>query len=172
MGAEEEGDMTIKAGGVCTGCGVLGLKEDMPGLATLGEVVKLLRVPTIGGCPTPETVKWAHDFRVAWVYDCDSCHTLYEYTPATHDCCARWLDESERQAERAPSPTLELRGVLGGTVIEVTARDLGVLVRCLNCRGLWRRITNDTYPLPSLDDIQLVCPVCGSNAYQVVPDES
>ena len=159
MGAEEEGDMTIKAGGVCEGCGLVNVRPNVQ-LGSRGWV----HVPAID--------EEAHVYRTAWVYDCDSCHTLYEYTPATHDCCARWLDESERQAERAPSPTLELRGVLGGTVIEVTARDLGVLVRCLNCRGLWRRITNDTYPLPSLDDIQLVCPVCGSNAYQVVPDES
>ncbi|KKK91003.1 hypothetical protein LCGC14_2717310, partial [marine sediment metagenome] len=47
---------------------------------------------------------------------------------------------------------------------------LGILVTCLNCKILWRRITADSNPggtMPT-DDIQLVCPGCNSNAYEGV----
>ncbi len=46
--------------------------------------------------------------------------------------------------------------------------DIGILVRCQNCSILWRRITSmsnagGTVPL---DDVQLLCPACNSNAYE------
>jgi hypothetical protein len=44
--------------------------------------------------------------------------------------------------------------------------DIGILVRCLNCKILWRRITPEIYPTVLLSDIQLVCPACNSNAYE------
>ena len=45
----------------------------------------------------------------------------------------------------------------------------GVLVRCLNCRTLWRRVTQwdmggSTW---SEGDLQHGCPACSSNAYEV-----
>ena len=44
-----------------------------------------------------------------------------------------------------------------------------MLVRCLNCALVWRRITADSNPggTVALSDIQLVCPSCHSNAWEL-----
>ena len=46
-------------------------------------------------------------------------------------------------------------------------RDIGILVRCLNCKILWQRITSwsNAGGTVALEDIQLVCPACNSNAF-------
>lgn len=45
---------------------------------------------------------------------------------------------------------------------------LGQLVRCLNCRLLWRRVTGDDNPggTVSTESLCYFCPVCGSNAWE------
>lgn len=48
---------------------------------------------------------------------------------------------------------------------------IGILVKCLNCKILWRRIAADDNPggTVAYTDIQLVCPGCASNAYEPLP---
>jgi len=47
--------------------------------------------------------------------------------------------------------------------------EAGILVTCLNCGIIWRRITEDDGGVtgPALADIQKVCPACNSNAYAI-----
>lgn len=49
---------------------------------------------------------------------------------------------------------------------------IGILVRCLNCGILWRRITSWDNPggTVATDDIQMWCPRCSSNAWE--PDKN
>ena len=49
-----------------------------------------------------------------------------------------------------------------------------MLVRCLNCELLWRRITEISNPggTVAFVDIQKVCPNCNSNAYVVEADQA
>ena len=44
-----------------------------------------------------------------------------------------------------------------------------MLVKCLNCGIIWRRMTADGNPggTVSYEDIQVVCPACGSNAWEI-----
>lgn len=50
--------------------------------------------------------------------------------------------------------------------LPLTQKEIGLLVRCLNCGILWRRVTTwDSMTLAS-EDYQLYCPACFSNAYE------
>ncbi|KKL46946.1 hypothetical protein LCGC14_2340460 [marine sediment metagenome] len=50
---------------------------------------------------------------------------------------------------------------------------LGILVECLSCGILWRRITPNSNPGGTVDnyDVCIFCPQCGSNAYKAAPKE-
>ena len=48
---------------------------------------------------------------------------------------------------------------------------IGTLVECLNCGLIWQRILADSNPGGTvlLQDIQVFCPRCCSNAYKRAP---